>query len=335
MNVAKLSAIRLISAAALFLPVATQAQVADGNKPNVKIKFVYTLSTTSFPLSYAIEQGFFKKRGIDVEPVQLADFQAVYTADRAGAADMGSGGLASIVNLRGNGVPIKVVWGTSLMANDILVKTGADIKEIKQLRGKDIGVFGGASGTTANMLIGVLIDQFGFDPRKDAQLKYGAPTLQANMLVRGDLAAFVSSDPITAIELAGNRVVTIGELGEIYGKHSGGYVPHAGALTVSDRFAQQNPEAVNKFLGGWLEAVSALQKTPSLWQPLLNKQLKIDDPKVADLLMQRTAHLWPTEWTKRNVEGEIEALKYMNKNAGKGFLDKLPDDAFSMEFSPR
>lgn len=320
---------------ALLVSVPASAQSTDPAKPRTKIRFVSTLSSSTFPVSYAIEQGIFAKRGIDVELIQLADFQAVYTAMRTSAADMGSGGLASVINLRGNGVPVNVIWGTSLMLNDILVKPGSDIKDPSDLRGKDIGVFGGASGTTANMFIALMADQYGFDPRKDARLRYGAPTLLANMLTKGDIAAFVSNDPMTSIELAVARAAPIGELGQLYARKFNGYHPYAGALTVSDQFGRENPEAVNAFLGGWSEAVRVLQASPALWRPLLNKQMKIDDPKVADLLMKRFTPLWTSTWTKTNVDHEIEALKFINKTAGKGFLEKIPDDAFDLRFTPR
>jgi NitT/TauT family transport system substrate-binding protein len=320
---------------ALLLSSPVWAQSSGPGTPRVKIRFVSTLSSSTFPVSYAIENGIFAKRGIDVEMLQFADFQGVYTAMRTSAADMGSGGLASIINLRGNGVPVNVIWGTSLMLNDVLVKPDSDIKTLSDLKGKDIGVFGGASGTTANMFVAVLADQFGIDPRKDARIRYGAPTLLSNMLVKGDIAAFVSNDPVTAIELAGRRVVSIGELGKLYAAKHGNYHPYAGALTVSDQFGKDNPAAVNAFLGAWNESVRILQATPSLWQPLLKKQMRIDDPMVADLLMKRFTPLWTSTWTKRNVEGELEALHYMNKVAGKGFLDKIPDDAFDLRFSPK
>lgn len=322
-------------AAALVLASPVSAQSIDPAKPRVKIRFVSTLSSSTFPVSYAVENGIFAKRGIDVEMMQFADFQGVYTAMRTSAADMGSGGLASIINLRGNGVPVNVIWGTSLMLNDVLVKPDSGIKTLGDLKGKDIGVFGGASGTTANMFVAVLADQFGTDPRKDARVRYGAPTLLANMLSRGDIAAFVSNDPVTAIELAGGRVVSLGELGQLYAAKHGNYHPYAGALTVSDQFGKDHPEAVNAFLGAWNESVGILQTTPALWQPMLNKHMKINDPAVADLLMKRFTPLWTKTWTKRNVDGEIEALNYMNKVAGKGFLDKIPDDAFDLRFSPK
>ena len=329
------AAVWIACVAVLLLSSPVSAQSSDPAKPRVKIRFVSTLSSSTFPVSYAIENGIFAKRGIDVEMLQFADFQAVYTAMRTSAADMGSGGLASIINLRGNGVPINVIWGTSLMLNDILVKPNSGIKTLSDLKGKDIGVFGGASGTTANMFVAVLADQFGIDPRKDARIRYGAPTLLANMLTKGDIAAFVSNDPATAIELAAGRVVSIGELGKMYASKHGDYHPYAGALAASDQFGKDNPEAVNAFLGAWNESVQILQATPSLWQPLLNKQMKINDPVVADLLMKRFTPLWTSTWTKRNVEGEIEALNYMNKVAGKGFLDKIPDDAFDLRFAPK
>jgi ABC-type nitrate/sulfonate/bicarbonate transport system substrate-binding protein len=185
------------------------------------------------------------------------------------------------------------------------------------------------------MAIAILADQFGFDPRKEARIRYGAPTLLANMLAQGEIAAFISNDPTTAVELATGRAVSIGELSELYAKQHNGYRPYAGALAVSDQFGRQHPEAVNAFLGGWNEAVNVLQGAPALWQPLLNKQMKIDDPKVADLLMKRFTPLWTSTWTKTNVDGEIEALKYMNKVAGKGFLERIPDDAFALNFSPK
>jgi NitT/TauT family transport system substrate-binding protein len=331
----RVAIVGLACGAALLSSFPASAQSPELAKPRVKIRFVSTLSSATFPVSYAIEQGIFAKRGIDIEMLQFADFQAVYTAMRTSAADMGSGGLASVINLRGNGVPVNVIWGTSLMLNDILVKPGSDIKDPKDLRGKDIGVFGGASGTTANMFIATLADQFGFDPRKDARIRYGAPTLLSNMLANGDIAAFVSNDPMTALELAAGRAVSIGELGELYAKRHNGYHPYAGALTVSDQFGREHPEAVNAFLGGWNEAVKLLQASPKLWQPLLNKQMKIDDPVAADLLMKRFTPLWTATWTKANVDGEIEALKFMNRTAGKGFLERIPDDAFDLQFTPK
>src|SRR3546814_9253567 len=91
-----------------------------------------------------------------------------------------------------------------------------------------IGVFGGASGTTANMFMAIMKKYYGFDPREDAQVKYGASALLSGLMAKGDVVAFVSNDPITAIELAAGRAVSIGELGQIYAERNGGYRTYAG-----------------------------------------------------------------------------------------------------------
>jgi ABC-type nitrate/sulfonate/bicarbonate transport system substrate-binding protein len=308
---------------------------AQSSPAPVPIRFAYSLSTTTFPILYAQKNGIFSKHGLDVKATQFANFEAVYTAFRSGAVDIGSGGLASIVNLRGNGVPIKVVWGTTRMSNDILVSPKSGITDPKQLQGKTLGIFGGAAGTTANMFIALMANDYGFDPRSAASVRYGASGLLAGLLAKGDIAAFVGNDPVTAIELASGRAVSIGELSDLYAKRHGGYKVHAGALALSDKFAKDHPDGINRFLGAWLEAVRALQNDPSLWLPMMKDHLQIDDAATANLLKDRVSGLFAMEWTEKNIQGEIESLKFMNRAAGKGFLDKIPDDAFLSNVKPR
>jgi NitT/TauT family transport system substrate-binding protein len=313
---------------------ASRASANSAPAALLPVRFAYGLSTATFPILYAQEKGLFTKRGLDVKITQFADFDGVYTAFRAGAADIGSGGLASLVNLRGNGVPIKVAWGGSKMSNDILVPAKSGVSDPKELKGKKIGIFGGAAGTTANMFMAIMTEDFGFDPRAGAEIRFGAPGLLAGLMGRGEIAAFVSNDPITAIELASGRAVSIGELSQIYADKHGGYRPHAGAFAVTDAFQQAHPDAIGAFVGAWLEAIQALANDPSLWLTMLKERLHIDDAATAKLLRERVTVLFPTEWTEKNIKGEIESLKFMNKTAGKGFLDRIPDDVFMKNVVP-
>ena len=317
------------------LAPSTQSWAQGSPAALIPIRFAYSLSTTTFPILYAQKNGIFTKHGLDVKATQFANFEAVYTAFRSGAVDIGSGGLASIVNLRGNGVPIKVVWGTTRMQNDILVSPKSGITDPKQLQGKPIGIFGGAAGTTANMFMALMTKDYGFDPRSAAMVRYGASGLLAGLLAKGDIAAFVGNDPVTAIELASGRAISIGELSDLYAKRHGGYRVHAGALALSDKFAKDHPDGINRFLAAWLEAVRALQSDPTLWLPMMKDHLQIDDAATANLLKERVSDLFALEWTEKNIQGEIESLKFINQVAGKGFLDKIPDDTFLPNIKPR
>jgi NitT/TauT family transport system substrate-binding protein len=321
----------LLMSSANFLPV-SDALGAQGEP--VTIRFGHVSSTTTFPLNLGIQRGIFQRRGLNVVPKQFADFGALYIGHRGGEVDMGSGGMASIVELHARGVPIKVIWGSSKMNNDILVRAESPIKDPGQLKGKRIGVLGGPSSTSANMLMGVLQAYYGFDPRKDGNVQYGASALLASLLQRGDVEGFMSNDPITAIELAKGRVRSIGEIGKIHASH-GGHHPTVGGISVSDRLAAEHPDAVRAFLVSWLEAVDILKKDRKAWVELTQSVLGMKDEKVVNMLWERLPELWPEKWDEDNVKGEVQAMEFIARYAGSGFLEKIPASAFTTRFAPK
>src|SRR5438067_2259680 len=80
-----------------------------GGGPPVTVRFGYTVSTSTFPLDAAISMGLFAKRGLQLEVTPYAGFEGLYTAIRSGGLDMATGGLASVVDLHAQGVPVKVI----------------------------------------------------------------------------------------------------------------------------------------------------------------------------------------------------------------------------------
>jgi ABC-type nitrate/sulfonate/bicarbonate transport system substrate-binding protein len=316
---------------------ASKAQPSGGAAPSgastpLTIRFGYTVSTSTFPLDAAVAHGLFAKRNLKLEITPYAGFEALYTATRSGALDMGTGGLASIVDLHAQGVPVKVVFGNSLLNNEILVRKDSPLQSIAELKGKRIGVFGGASGTTANMFMAVCIAYYGFDPRTDAQVQYGAAPLLAGLVQKGDADAFVSLDPITTQQLVSGNVRSIGELGTIYKEHTGIH-PYSGTITVADAFAQQHPEAVKALLETWLEAVAYLKDNPEEWKrQAAALDIKSDDE--VRLLMERLSPLWPTKWNAAIVQEQIDALKFVQAHAGTGFLASIPESAFTTAYAP-
>jgi NitT/TauT family transport system substrate-binding protein len=318
----------------LSLDVFTGSGASGAEGQLVTIRFGHVQSTTTFPLTLGIERDIFKRRGITVVPKPYADFGALYVGHRSGEIDMGSGGMASIVELHARGVPIKVIWGSSRMNNDILVRADSPIKDPGELKGKRIGVLGGPSSTSANMLMGVLQAYYGFDPRKDGKVQYGASALLASLLQRGEVDAFMSNDPITAIELAKGRVKSVGEIGKIHASH-GGHHPTVGGISVTDQLAAERPDAVRAFLVAWMEAVHILKKDRKVWEELARKVLGMKDDKVVAMLWERLPDLWPEKWDEKDVKGEIQAMDFIARYAGTGFLEKIPPSAFTIRFAPK
>ena len=312
----------------------SSAPLAAAADALVTIRFGHVQSTTTFPLNLAIQSGIFKKRGLNVIAKPYADFSPLYLGYRSGEIDMGSGGLGSIVDLNARGVPVKVIWGTSKMNNDILVRADSPIKDLGQLKGKKIGVLGGAASFSANMFMAVTHAFYDFDPRKDDKVQYGASALLASLLERGEIEAFVSNDPVTSIEIAKGKVHSIGEMGAIYAKHTGHH-PTVGALSVTDRFAAEHPEAVSAFIGGWMEAAKVLTSDRKAWAEMSRLLLNIDNAKVVNLLWERLPVVWSYKWDDASVKGEISTLQFIGKYSGTGFLAKIPPGAFTTKFTPK
>lgn len=317
----------------LLLRSDAQGASAPQGQP-VTIRFGHVQSTTTFPLNFGIQSGIFKRRGLNVIAKAYSDFSPLYLGHRAGDIDMGSGGLGSVVELHARGVPVKVIWGSSKMNNDILVRADSSVKDLGQLKGKRVGVLGGAASFSANMFMAVLQAYYGFDPRKDGNVQYGASALLAPLLQRGESEAFLSNDPVTAIELAKGRVKSIGEMGAIYASH-GGRHPTVGAISVSDQLAAEHPDAVNAFLGAWIEAVKILKTDRKVWEEMARTLLGMKDDKVVTVLWERIPPLWPDKWDEADAKGEIEVLKFIGRYAGSGFLEKIPESAFSSRFAPK
>ena len=318
----------------LFLRSDAQGAPAPQGQP-VTIRVGHVSASTTFPLNFGIQSVIFKRRGLNVIAKQYSDFSALYLGHRAGDLDIGtSGGLGSIVELHARGVPIKVIWGSSKMNNDILVSADSAIKDTAQLKGKRIGVLGGAASFSPNMFMAVLQAYYGFDPRKDGNLQFGATALLASLLQRGEIEAFLSNDPVTAVELAKGRVKSIGEMGAIYASH-GGRHPTVGAISVSDQLAAEHPDAVNAFLGAWIEAVKILKTDRKVWEEMARTLLGMKDDKVVTLLWERIPPLWPDKWDAADAKGEVEVLKFIGRYAGSGFLEKVPESAFSSRFAPK
>lgn len=314
------------------LVVGSEGRGAEGQP--VTIRFGHVRGTATFPFTLGIQRGIFRRHGVEIVSKPFADFDAVIIGLRGEEVDMGQLGMGSIVELHARGVPVKVVFGNVRMANDVLVRADSPIKDPGQLKGKRIGVFGGPSAVSGNMLMAVLQAYYGFDPRKEGNVQYGAPALLASLLQKGDVEAFLGLDPVTTIELAKGRVKSIGEIGKIYASHTG-YHPFTGAISARDKFAAEHPDAVKGWLTAWIEAVRILKKDREVWGELVGSVLGTKEEKVVTMLWERLPPLWPEKWDEEIIKDEIQAMKFMARYAGTGFLEKIPASAFTTRFAPK
>ena len=175
-------------AAAAALPARAQA---------TKIVFGFTAVTDFATVFVAREEGYFDKRGLDVEPKFVPINSTIPAALQSDSLQMGGptpsvflqsvdGGLDHVV-VAGGGVTAKTMTGFGLVA-----RTGSNIKTAADCVGKKIGVPG--LGAFLHVSFRAWLKQSGVDYGKVSFIEAAFPQ-HGDLLRGGSLDAVVTADP--------------------------------------------------------------------------------------------------------------------------------------------
>ena len=184
-----LHALTALAAAAALPPARAQTPP--------KIVFGYTAVTDFTTVFVAAEQGFFKKRGLDVEPKFIPLNSTIPAAIQSDSLQMGGptpsvylqsveGGLDQVV-VAGGGVTSKSITGFGLVA-----RAGSGIKTAADCVGKKIGVPG--LGAFLHVTFRAWLKGQGVDYKKVNFVEASFPQ-HGDLLRGGSIDAVVSADP--------------------------------------------------------------------------------------------------------------------------------------------
>ena len=319
--------------AGLLGVAAMLAGPATANEP-VKIRLGdLAQSINGIASGVMVQQGFDKKHGVSVEYQVFPTLDGLFTAIRGKQIDIGFGGWTAFAAFRANGLPITTVFpvgrGTSL---DVLVPVDSPVKSLADLKGRKIGSFAGAAGN-ATVLLRVLTSQyFGYDPGKTGDLQYAGPGLLPTMAEKGDIAAALLFDPLAARAIASGKFRSVANLSAMYREKTGEDFLWIGYAT-NDEFTARHPKAVEGFTRAWIESVNYVRNNPEVFEAY-GKQLNLDQ-KTIDLLRQRVTADYTFAWTDKDINNLRSFARRANEVMGSGYLDNMPDAAFSNKFVPR
>jgi len=159
------------------------------------------------PLLYAVDAGLFKKAGLDVQLVKLANGAAVAAAVAGGSIQLGKGSALTPVQAYAKGIPFIVTANLANYSSDspniaMLVQNSAPIHGPKDLVGKTIGMVGLNDSNTLGVY--AWLEKAGVDLTSVKFLELGnsagAAALEAN---RVDAMLFL--DPALSAALATNN----------------------------------------------------------------------------------------------------------------------------------
>src|SRR5215467_8758912 len=211
------------------------------------------LSEREGALFVARDQGFFRKQGLDVDLVYVANAPVALASIAHGDSQINTGSTSgAILGAMAGGLDLVFIAGLVNKLTGTIV-TAPDIKTPADLKGKTIGVTSiGGGNWVFTMLV---LEHWKLDPKRDniSIRVIGNDAVRAQALTTGaiDATQLSAYSYGTALKRQGYRILAeLPELG----------IPYQGTTVFARRsFVNQYPDVIEKILTALIEAIAFIQ----------------------------------------------------------------------------
>lgn len=242
------------------------------------VKIGYLRITTSLATFVAQDKGLFEQEGLKVELIPFDSGTAITDALIAGRIDViGSNSITGFwfaAQAAPNRFKIFLTYGTPSLANPTfvaIVKKDSPLKGLKDLKGKKVGTYPGAT----SIALAKAIIRTQMDPEAVTYTELPPPNL-ISALAAGQIDAFFAPEPMGMMARSqgvGRDLVKepLGLLGIKEGFAGAAY-------GFSSQFVKENPERAKKLKAAYYKAADLINKDTDALRPLLVKYIGITEP---------------------------------------------------------
>ena len=255
---------KLLRSTALAVPALALPRVVRA-QPSIKIGTAvlgdYSLAG---PVIVALEKGFFRQEGVNVEFIPFRGGPDLLKAVLSGDVLIGVTGSTDILVFREAGSPIKMI-ATHTEGNHFTLNVAPDVSAVGDLKGKAIGIT--RAGSSTWIFARMMAKQQGWDPDRDVKIvALGALDAQVAALSRKEIAAFVWGDGGAVTELQGKSKVLM---------RLDRFTPQwiSQIDYASEDAIRKDPETIKKGLRGIFRALRFMKEHPEDAAPLAAKRL--------------------------------------------------------------
>jgi NitT/TauT family transport system substrate-binding protein len=297
-------------------PNAVSGSASPLPEPLTRVRAAYvSIASNMLPAWIDVDEGIYRKYGLDVELSYIAGAAKISEALIAGELDFGVAPASSAIGPGLEGVDtVMIASWTSKLSFSALVQ--ASLQTAADLRDKRIGVT--RRGSNSEICSTAVLAKFGMQPDRDyTVLSVGGQAEQLAALQNGALDAAILTPPTNLLA----RQMGFKEL--LSYKDYALDFANVGAVTTR-RFLQAQPDVVDRFLRASAEGVAVMMTNPDVTRKALTHYTEVDDPAMLDETLafeySRTARdMLPTP---EGMRGAIEELANSNPKA----VGANPDD---------
>jgi NitT/TauT family transport system substrate-binding protein len=228
------------------------AQQANSNK----IRVGYIGLTCEAPIFSAVEKGFFKEEGLDVELVKC-EWSQYKDVLALGGFDITHHLVMYFLKPLEQGLDVRFTGGIHRGCLRVQAGVKGNVRTIKDLKGKRIGVPG--MGTPPFIFANRVLGANGIDPSKDVTwIVYRAGELGL-ALDKGDVDAVCDSEPIGSMLLAQGKVRNVADQAADAPYNQ----EYCCAVIVNGKFLKANPKATAAATRALLKAAKWVETNPA------------------------------------------------------------------------
>jgi NitT/TauT family transport system substrate-binding protein len=303
------------AAATLGAPAVLRAQAP-------RIRIGYWPVAAGLPFYAAVEKGYFKEAGLDVEALKFAGAQQVMEAMLAGRCDGSSNGTGSgnlgVGEIASPGLFKIIATNPSnqkYVLDQFLVPKDSPVKTLAELKGKRVASGPGIQNKTLAIAV---LERAGAPGTTVTELPIGQ---HVAALAAGQVDAVYTLEPTGTVgRLNGTtRVLEAGVIAKyILGDPLAPW--HGGSATLTTEFIKKNPEVAKKYIAAYARGIALVRNDPAEARKYLKGYTAIDGPLTGEVPL--ASYMLYNEFTPSDVAA---FQKFFDLFTEKGVFEKKLD----------
>jgi NitT/TauT family transport system substrate-binding protein len=245
-----------------------------------KIRVGYWPIASGLPFYAAIEKGYFKEAGLDVEAIKFAGAQQVMEAMLSGRSDGSANGTGS-ANLAIGAIAQPGLFkifctnpsNAKFVLDEFIAPANTNYKTIGELSGKRVASGPGIQNVT---LAKTMLERAGAKGTTVMELPIGQ---HVAAIAAGQVDACYTLEPTGTIGRM-NGTTKIIEAGVVAKYILGDPLApwHGGAATLTSEFIAKNPEATKKYMAAYVKGVELVRTKPDEARTFMKGYTAIEGP---------------------------------------------------------
>jgi NitT/TauT family transport system substrate-binding protein len=309
---------RSACAAVLAAAVLALAACGGGSEPADEggTRAITVADTEGIPslfLTYGVQEGYFKKAGLDVEVTAQTGGSASVPSLVSGDVEVVGSNVVSLLVAAREGLPLSIIAGGTSAANSsaedfsgIVVAKDSDIASPADLAGARIGV--NSLENINEVVIANVLEKAGISLKQVELVELPFPDMQP-ALERGDVDATFLIEPFLTMALSDGMTA----IARPYTALQPGL--QAGAYVVTKETAESDPELVTAFQEGVQATADAIREDPEAFRKAM--------PELGEFDPEAAAKLSLPVWQGTNDKESIAILN--ERSVRYGLIDSEVD----------